>query len=665
MRKTDFAPLTRSLLAVGVFMMGTAAGSAPPPIEAFAALPAISDVALSPNGNLLAWADRSKTDAIVVIYDIAAAKPARQIAVGSEYKLRDIGWADDETILVQLSQAQKPTTTDRNRYRLEIFRTLSINVPTGKASLLLMAGGSRSLVNGATLESLRADTPKTVVMSTLDYSATAETAVTDTRFARTRGDSGWIAVLFAVSTDTGKGKLLESGTQFTDQWVVDSAGHCVARSEWDSEHFGYRVLAKNGSGWKEIFSRPQGPTLDLRGVNADGSAIVALGRNDAGKNVIFGLALDGSGTKTLFEDPEFDVMRVITDRYTQTPVAVVLGGIRQEVRWLDAAAKAKTDAVARAFKGKTVWVYGRSQDGKRVLAQVSGPAQPAVYYLVDYNKRTADIVGEEYPGLVDAQLGEVRTIAYKARDGQEIPAYLTLPPGSSGKGLPLVVLPHGGPRAHDSYDFDWWAQLLATRGYAVLQPQFRGSTGFGAAFESAGFRQWGGLMQDDISDGVKAMIAEGVTDAKRVCIVGASYGGYAALAGVAFAPDLYRCAASYAGVSNVPQMLGADRMRLGDDSPTYLELLRTVGSPSDPVLAKKSPVYAADRIVAPVLLIHGLDDTVVPIAQSDAMVRALKELNSNVGYVKLPGEDHWLSRGSTRQQMLAAIDKFLGEHLPR
>jgi dipeptidyl aminopeptidase/acylaminoacyl peptidase len=165
-------------------------------------------------------------------------------------------------------------------------------------------------------------------------------------------------------------------------------------------------------------------------------------------------------------------------------------------------------------------------------------------------------VGQQYPQLAEVPLGTVEEINYAARDGYAVPAYLTLPAGMEAKKLPLVVLPHGGPRARDSgRDFDWWSQFMASRGYAVLQPQFRGSTGFGQKHELAGYRQWGKLMQNDVTDGVRKLIADGTVDAERVCIVGASYGGYAALAGAAFTPELYRCSVSVAGVSDLVEML--------------------------------------------------------------------------------------------------------------
>jgi dipeptidyl aminopeptidase/acylaminoacyl peptidase len=375
------------------------------------------------------------------------------------------------------------------------------------------------------------------------------------------------------------------------------------------------------------------------------------------------LPLDGSATRPLLDDEANDVSDIDYDRITRVPVSVLLGGADQEVRWLDKDAEKRFRSIANAFKGKRVAVYGRSEDGKRVIAQVDSPSNPPVYYFVDLAKGTADTVGEAYPALIDVKLGDVRVISYKARDGTSVPAYLTIPPGSEGKNLPLVVLPHGGPEARDDYAFGWWAQFLAVRGYAVLQPQFRGSTGFGVAWRAAGRRQWGGLMQDDVTDGVKAMIEQGVADGTRVCIVGASYGGYSALAGAAFTPDLYRCAVSVNGVSDLPAMLGYEKQHSGSESDDLAYWRDHIGPAGDPNVIAKSPVRAASQIKAPVLLMHAVNDTVVPESQSERMARELRQLNKKVTFVPLAGEDHWLSQSATRVQMLKELEKFLAEQL--
>jgi dipeptidyl aminopeptidase/acylaminoacyl peptidase len=298
-----------------------------------------------------------------------------------------------------------------------------------------------------------------------------------------------------------------------------------------------------------------------------------------------------------------------------------------------------------------------------MIAYVSSPSHPASFYLMDLTTNKADLVGEEYPGLASAQLGEVRVVSYTARDGTTIPAYLTLPPGGLEKDLPLVVLPHGGPEDRDDFAFDWWPQFIATRGYAVLQPQYRGSTGFGDAFRLAGRKQWGGLMQDDVTDGVKWLINQGVADPHRVCIVGSSYGGYAALAGAAFTPELYACAASINGITNLPELGAYARDHFGSDSFQVGYWRDDIGSPRDPEVAARSPLNAVENIRSPVMLMYSTDDTVVPPSQSEAMAHALQRNGKDFSLVTLGGDDHWLSRSATRVKILKELDSFLAKNL--
>jgi dipeptidyl aminopeptidase/acylaminoacyl peptidase len=230
-----------------------------------------------------------------------------------------------------------------------------------------------------------------------------------------------------------------------------------------------------------------------------------------------------------------------------------------------------------------------------------------------------------------------------------------------------VVLVHGGPAASDAPGFDWWSQALASRGYAVLQPQYRGSTSVGEAHLEAGFGQWGRKMQSDLSDGVRDLANKGVIDPRRVCIMGASYGGYAALAGAAFDGDIYRCAVSLAGPADLPAMRAYERdLHDGAKNVTLRSWDRFMGaaSPSDPALDAISPARHADKVSIPVLLMHGQDDTVVPYDQSHEMAQALKRAGKPVEMITLKGEDHWLSRSETRMQMLKAAVAFVEAHNP-
>lgn len=656
--------LARVGLLSGVLLCGSAGAEAPQvPAAAFATLPAVSDVVLSPDGQLLAWSDRSGPGTKVVAYDLAAKTYRRTMPVDPAFKVRSLIWADSGTLLIELSQAQGGFI--RNRQLYEIYRTLAVDVASGQSHMLLMGQGEKAVVTGADLVAWHTTQPHSVIMATFDYSASAARSETGTRLGDTRSDSGWIRELFRVDTRTGKGTVIDEGDQYSDQWAVDAQGEPVARSEWRPVQNQFVIEAKSGAGWRTILSG--GSKLTLWGLTSDGKDVIVTGPAKDGRGGAWTVALDGSGAKDLLPDANADVVVILRDAFSGLPTGAELDGVEPEIRWFDAAAKLRYDSLARAFAGRYFEVPSHSADDSRMVVRVQGPSNPPVYYLVDFKTHRADIVGEAYPGLDGVKLGTVRSITYQARDGTAIPAYLTLPPGTTAKDLPMVVLPHGGPAAHDGPGFDWLAQFLAVRGYAVLQPQFRGSTGLGAAFEHAGERQWGGLMQDDVTDGVKAMISQGIADPRRVCIVGGSYGGYAALAGAAFTPDLYACAVSINGISDLPGLLTYEQEHFGaaygKESNVAVEWEQEIGAPSDQSVIDHSPVNAVDDIKVPVLLLHAADDTVVPIAQSQEMADALARAGKPVTFVKLPGDDHWLSRGDTRLTVLEDMDRFLRQYL--
>jgi dipeptidyl aminopeptidase/acylaminoacyl peptidase len=249
-------------------------------------------------------------------------------------------------------------------------------------------------------------------------------------------------------------------------------------------------------------------------------------------------------------------------------------------------------------------------------------------------------------------------VQYKARDGLEIEAVLTLPPGREARNLPIVIMPHGGPWAHDTLDYDYWAQFVASRGYAVLQPNFRGSTGYGTEFLRKGQGQMGLAMQDDVTDGLAWAVKEGLADPKRACIVGASYGGYAAMWGVAKDPDLYRCADSVAGVANL-------RRDVNDFGSALLaKKFRDDWQRMTPDFAAVSPINAVERIKVPLLLIHGKKDIRVDAVQSTSMASKMRGAGKPVELVILPEADHSFTREADRLTLLTSIEAFLLKHNP-
>jgi dipeptidyl aminopeptidase/acylaminoacyl peptidase len=319
--------------------------------------------------------------------------------------------------------------------------------------------------------------------------------------------------------------------------------------------------------------------------------------------------------------------------------------------------------VAATFPGEHVYIGSATSDRKKFIALVEGAQNPTgVYYLVDMVEPSLSKIGPRYRAIGAGDVGQVKSFTYQARDGMAIPAFLTLPPGSSGKNLPLVVMPHGGPHSRDDASFDPWSQFLASRGYAVLRPQFRGSSGYGAKHLEAGHFEWGLKMQDDLTDGVKTLIANGTVDASKVCIYGWSYGGYAAMAGLTLTPELYKCGVAGAGISDLLLFLGDSKRKSSSRGNFWKDY---IGSPIDDRerLIATSPIKRVGKVRAPLLLLHPKDDTVVPLRQSTMMADALRGAGKQVEYIELEGDDHWLSKASTSKQVLRELERFLGANL--
>jgi dienelactone hydrolase len=314
--------------------------------------------------------------------------------------------------------------------------------------------------------------------------------------------------------------------------------------------------------------------------------------------------------------------------------------------------------------GKEINLGSSTRDEQLFLISASSDRDPGATYLFDRKTKSLTPQYRIYEKIPREQLSPMQAISYKSSDGLVVPAFLTLPKGVVTKNLPLVVFPHGGPWYRDSWGYNPISQFLANRGYAVLQPNFRGSTGYGKKFLNAGNKEWGQKMQDDITWGVKHLVAQGIADAKRVGIMGGSYGGYATLAGVAFTPDVYAVGVSIVGPSNLITLL--------DSIPPYWEFIRNIfyvrmGDPATPEgkaqLERQSPLNSAAKITAPLLVIQGANDPRVNKAESDQIVIALRDRGFPVEYLVAPDEGHGFARPVNNLAMFAASEKFLAKYL--
>jgi dipeptidyl aminopeptidase/acylaminoacyl peptidase len=363
----------------------------------------------------------------------------------------------------------------------------------------------------------------------------------------------------------------------------------------------------------------------------------------------------------IFQHPDVDVSGLVWSRKRKVYTEVQFVTWKRERKFFDAEAEALQNELERQLPGYEVDLQSGNKDENIFVVAAWSDRTMGTRYLYEVASKKLTKLAEIAPWLPENDLTEMKPITYKARDGLTIHGYLTLPRGG-GKNLPLIVNPHGGPWARDSWGYNAEVQFLANRGYAVLQINFRGSTGYGRAFWEASFKEWGKKMQDDVTDGVKYAIAQGIADSKRVSIYGGSYGGYCTLAGLAFTPELYACGVDYVGVSNLFTFLKTIPPYWKPMLDMFYEM---VGNPEadKTLLTEASPVLHADNIRVPLLIAQGAQDPRVNVDESDQMVAALKKHGIPVEYLVKENEGHGFHNEENRFEFYEAMEKFLKKYL--
>jgi dipeptidyl aminopeptidase/acylaminoacyl peptidase len=375
----------------------------------------------------------------------------------------------------------------------------------------------------------------------------------------------------------------------------------------------------------------------------------------------YDFATDTRGA-TLFSHPEVDVTSAIYGREGRLD-GVVYEDDRPRVRWLNQDMERLQARIDRSLPDHTNLIVNRSRDGNRVLIFSAAADDPGTYYVFDQAMLRMEIFASPYDNLVGRSFAPVRAVRYQSRDGLTINGYLTLPPGRGERGLPLIILPHGGPFLRDSWYFDPEVQFLASRGYAVLQPNFRGSTGYGRGFVERGYGQLGGGMLDDMEDGMDWLVGEGIADRGRVCIMGSSYGGYAAIWGAMRSPDRYRCAVSFAGPTDLRAMLRHDNRFFVARRYARERRLELQGEERLDLNAI-SPLRHPEMLRVPLLLGHGEQDATVPVDQGRRLIRALARNPVRVESVFYPKSAHGFSDASESADWMRRVEAFLAQHNP-
>jgi dipeptidyl aminopeptidase/acylaminoacyl peptidase len=474
--------------------------------------------------------------------------------------------------------------------------------------------------------------------------------------------------VYRVQISTGERELLIENNQNIAGWSADLEGTIRMATRMNSEG-GTEILAvKDNQLGDVVFECSWLESCGPASFHPNGEQVWFLS-NKGEDNDLTGLYLMDLDDYelTLFErDPEgeVDFGGVVLHPETNELQATVYVGDRVRIYPKNDDFAADLAFLREQLPEGEIGLPSQTADGSIALVSLSRDIDPGSVYVFDREARTVELLYRSRPDLPSDQLAHMQPIRYAARDGLEIPAYLTLPSGVEPENLAVVALIHGGPWARDTWGYSSLVQFLANRGYAVLQPNFRASTGYGKAFLNAGNNEWGDAMQDDITDGVQYLIDQGIADPDRVCIMGGSYGGYATLAGMVFTPELYACGVNIVGVSNLISLLNSIPAYWG---PARQIFTLRMGDPDTEEgraqLERQSPINHVDKIQRPLLVIHGANDPRVKQAEADQIVVAMRERDLDVEYIVAPDEGHGFRGRENRLAMYARSEEFMATHL--
>ncbi|WP_187275826.1 alpha/beta hydrolase family protein [Parahaliea aestuarii] len=639
------------------------AASSPSPAEVFGQLPMYKSVQISFDGKRIAYLQKLDGKYVLVNRSLED-DSAPNVYSLAEGNIREFLWVSNDRLLVGMTV---PFYAKGNRKLFTLSRTGLLDAESNEMLWPFSNSKFVNFVNGPWLVHRVPDDPQHILMA-----AYADEPGEITTGSRTSKETTiTYRGLYQVDINNGDIRAIEESRRTSSRWLANNAGEVLLKYQYHSEAkediWWYRDNAEDDfspltrleAGEDAYFSE------SILGTDAALKSLYIAETGDGGREQIVRVSIDQGKVvepRIVNRDDTYDVDSVIIDQRTQSVVGTYHIEDRAVYRYLDREFAQVQANLEATFPDATVDLLSLTDDFSRIIVAVTSPSTPRTYYLYDRKAGSIAAVANAWPNVTPELLSPVKRFDYAAADGLPIHGYLTIPTGQEdGQAPPLVLLPHGGPNARDSAEFDWMRQYFASRGYAVFQPNFRGSTGYGSEFEDAGLREWGGKMQSDLDDGVQALIDAGLVDPDKICAVGASYGGYAALMGVITRPERYRCAVAFAPVSNLGSMYNHVRDSFGDTD----YWVKSIGSRFEDDHHKSlSPAFLVTRETPPVLLFHGDKDTVVPYEQSLFLSRNLKKAGNREGRLEVfDGEDHWLSLESSRQTFLRESGEFLEEHI--
>ena len=468
---------------------------------------------------------------------------------------------------------------------------------------------------------------------------------------------------YRINVNDGKMDMIAENPGNISEWMTDHDGKLRIAITSDGVNTSILHRATESEKFESILTTDFKVSVSPLFFTFDNKNLYVASNRGRDKSAVFKFDLNNAQEeKLIFEHDEVDVSGLMYSRKRKVLTGVNYTVAKNEITFFDTWREDIQQKLEENLPGHEVGITSFSEDEAKAVVVTYSDKSRGTYYYYDIDKNKLTELGKASPWLNEEDMSDMKPVQYRSRDGLVINGYLTLPKGTNGKNLPVIVNPHGGPWHRDSWGYKSEIQFLANRGFAVFQMNFRGSTGYGREFWEKSFKQWGKSMQDDISDGVNWLIDEGIANPDRIAIYGASYGGYATLAGLTFTPDLYACGIDYVGVSSLFTFM--------ESMPPYWELYRTmmyemVGHPENDkeLLASASPLLHIDKIKAPLFIAQGANDPRVKKSESDQIVEALQKKGIDVPYMVKDDEGHGFYNEENQFDFYRAMGDFLNKHL--
>ncbi len=622
------------------------------PVEYFGALPKNSGVNLSPDGKYFSIVSFIDGVRYVVIVEVGG-KPLTVIPPYDKMSIDWANWANNETILIRMSGEKEI----HSRFgKINANRLISYNINGGKPRNMQKEAKIQGTDNNTYMADSSAiidwmhEDPDHILLAIDEDGADASVEVRK------------------VNVNNGNYTLEMDHYGPTQQWTTDQQNELRLATGMDRKNRGadgdvaaiYYINPETGN-FDKVEQHPSSEFTVL-GFFEDPRYAYVRDTNEAGFLALYKFDMvNWERVETIYEVENDNVGGLVFDDYTDKPVGwTYMENGDSKILYSDKGLARIQRMMNKALPGHEISITSYDEARKLFVIHAGSDVEPGAYYLFNNETKQLTFMEGAYEGLDPRLMSPMQEISYEARDGLTIPAYLTIPIGTDGKNLPTVILPHGGPEARDYWGYDFIVQFFASRGYVVLQPQFRGSDGFSDEFAKMGEKQWGLAVQDDVTDGTKWLIDQGISDPNRICIMGWSYGGYVAMTATFNTPDLYKCSISVNGVSDLPQVLYETENFTGS---SYW--LRHIGDPNKDKekLKATSANYNIDKIRMPILVIANKDDPVVDYNQSTSFVKKMENAGKYVKYFEIKGGGHSALEGDGRVIILREAEKFLNQHI--